>query len=199
MSSSTLSPERGRAGARPVRRPGADGLGAVDGQGGGRRRRTQSTVPDEPHGTTTGFRAGSRLDTRIKRVVASRRVFPFLILVTLAVALVAAFLATLVDKADFQTYGDAVWWAIVTLGTVGYGDIVPTTTAGRIVGSALIVFGVTFLSFLTATVTSLFVSSDQEEARAEEQALREASESETRALLLRLEERLAAIEAKLDR
>lgn len=156
-------------------------------------------MPDEPHGTTTGFRAGSRLDTRIKRVVSTRRVFPFLILVTIAVALVAGFVATLVDETDFQTFGDAVWWAVVTLGTVGYGDIVPTTTAGRIVGSALIIFGVTFLSFLTAIVTSLFVSTEQDQIREEERELRDASEAETRALLRRLDDRLAAIEAKLDR
>ena len=118
-------------------------------------------------------------------------------LVTVGVALLAGFVATLVDRKDFPTFADGAWWALVTLATVGYGDIVPTTTPGRIVGSALIVFGVTFLAFLTANVTSLFVASDQEEKQAEEQAAREASAAETRALLLRLDERLAAIEAKL--
>ena len=152
-------------------------------------------VSNEP----TGFRAGSRLDLRIRRVVANRRIFPFLVLVTVAVGLIAGFVATLVDQKDFPTFGDGAWWAIVTLATVGYGDIVPTTTTGRLVGSGLIVFGVTFLSFLTATVTSLFVSTDQEERGAEERAHRDEVESETRALLLQLNERLAAIEGKLDR
>ncbi len=64
----------------------------------------------------------------------------------------------LVDRTNFPNYGIAVWWAIVTLATVGYGDVVPTTPLGRIVGSAVIILGVTFLAFLTATVTSLFVS-----------------------------------------
>jgi voltage-gated potassium channel len=154
---------------------------------------------DVPRPPSTGFRPGSHLDARIRRVVANRRIFPFLVLVTTGVALLAALLATLVDETDFPTYADAVWWAIVTLATVGYGDIVPTTGWGRIVGSALILFGVTFLSFLTATITSLFVSTDQEKQQAEEQMRQEAAEAQIRTLLERLESRLAAIETKLGR
>ena len=62
----------------------------------------------------------------------------------------------------------------------------------------MIILGVTFLAFLTATVTSLFVSSDQEAARERELAEREAADKELRELLKRLEERLAAIESKLE-
>jgi voltage-gated potassium channel len=155
-------------------------------------------VPDEPGARSTRPRVGSRFEKRVERVVANRRIFPFLVLVTVGIGLLAGFVATLVDEKDFPSFGDGVWWAIVTLATVGYGDIVPTTPWGRVVGGALIVFGVTFLSFLTAIVTSLFVSSDQEQKQADERVLREASESETRAILLRLDERLAAIEAKLE-
>ena len=154
-------------------------------------------MPGEPSAPNTGFRAGSHLDRRVRRVVANRRIFPFLVLVTAGVALLAGFVARLVDKKDFPSFADGAWWALVTLATVGYGDIVPTTAPGRVVGSILIVFGVTFLAFLTANVTSLFVASDQEEKQAEERAARQASEAETRALLLRLDERLAGIEAKL--
>ena len=75
----------------------------------------------------------------------------------------------------------------------------PTNPWGRVVGSGVILIGITFLSFLTATVTSLFVSNDQERKAAEEAATRAASETETRALLLRLDERLDAIEAKPQR
>ena len=133
------------------------------------------------------------------RAVATRRVFPFLVLLTLAVALLAGFVMTLVDEEDFPSFGIGAWWALVTLATVGYGDVVPTTTWGRVVGSGVILFGVTFLAFLTATVTSLFVSNDQERKSAEEAAIRAASDAETRALLAGLDERLAAIEAKLER
>jgi hypothetical protein len=63
----------------------------------------------------------------------------------------------------------------------------------------VIVFGVTFLAYLTATVTSLFVSSQQQEAVSQEDERRETSDEETRALLRELITRLDSIEARLDR
>jgi voltage-gated potassium channel len=155
-------------------------------------------VPEDPSARTAARPPSSRLDARIRRMVATRRIFPVLVLVTLALALLAGFTATLVDQEDFPSFGVGVWWAIVTLATVGYGDVVPTTSWGRVVGSATIIVGVTFLSFLTAIVTSLFISTEQEQKAAEERKLRAASQAETRALLLRLDERLTAIDAKLD-
>jgi voltage-gated potassium channel len=143
-------------------------------------------------------RGRSYLTTRTQRAVASRRVFPYLALVTLGLGLLGGFLVTVVDRKDFPTFGDGVWWAIVTLGTVGYGDIVPHTAWGRVVGSLMIVFGVTFIAFLTATVTSEFVSAQEQEARELERRREEATEEETRELLRALKTQLDAIEAKLD-
>jgi voltage-gated potassium channel len=140
---------------------------------------------------------GGRLDRSVQRAVSRRRIFPYLAVATLTLALLAGLVMTLVDEKDFPNYGLAVWWAIVTLATVGYGDVVPTTVPGRIVGSAVIILGVTFLAFLTATVTSLFVSSDQEVARERELAEREAADKELRDAIARLEERLTSIESKL--
>jgi voltage-gated potassium channel len=142
--------------------------------------------------------AQSYLRARMQRAVARRQVFRYLALTTLGLGVAAGLLMTVVDSKDFPTAEDGIWWAIVTLGTVGYGDIVPTTTTGRIVGSIVIVFGVTFISFLTATVTSAFVSAEQSEARATEIERDKAAEAELRGLLHEISERLAAIEAKLD-
>jgi voltage-gated potassium channel len=139
------------------------------------------------------------LAERTRRAVARRRVFRYLALVTLLIAVAAGVVVRLVDPEDFPTLEDGIWWAIVTLGTVGYGDLVPTTTAGRIVGSVLIVFGVTFIAFLTATVTSAFVSAERTESRELEMAQQEAAEEELRERLQQITDRLAAIEAKLDR
>ena len=54
-----------------------------------------------------------------------------------------------------QSYWDAAWWAICTVSTVGYGDIVPTTTGGRLVAFFLIIAGVTFFLGAGAVLVSI--------------------------------------------
>ena len=135
---------------------------------------------------------------RAQRAVASRHVFGYLAGATAVLALAVGFLVTIIDCSDFHSLGDGVWPAVVTMGTVGYGDIVPHTGWGRVVGSVVIVAGVTFISFLTATVTSLFVSADQQELTGKTEERHAASEEQMRASLKLLLERLEAIEQKLD-
>ena len=123
--------------------------------------------------------------------------FPYLVIATTALGLLAGLVVRVIDHRDFPDYGTAVWWAIVTLGTVGYGDVVPHTGWGRVVGSAVIVIGVTFISFLVAIVTSYFVSAQEDEKAERERAQRETELAEGREMLRRIEERLTSIEARL--
>lgn len=60
------------------------------------------------------------------------------------------------DNPKINTLYDAMYWAIVTMGTVGYGDIVPVTTEGMAVAMVLILFGVATLAFLTSIIVSSF-------------------------------------------
>ena len=148
----------------------------------------------------TPWMAGTRkpfIRTRTQRAVAGRRVFPFLALTTLIVALLAGLVVTIIDKEDFPDYGTAVWWAVVTLGTVGYGDVVPHTGWGRVVGSVVIIVGVTFIAFLTAVVTSLFVEEEQKVHRAESEGAQQAYQEEMRRLLEDLSSRLSTVETLL--
>ena len=57
---------------------------------------------------------------------------------------------------EFATFGDSLWWAIVTLTTVGYGDIVPVTTTGRIASVMIMLTGVAVLGLLAGTLASFF-------------------------------------------
>ena len=84
-------------------------------------------LPDRPPKRP---RMASRLERSVQRAVARRRIFPYLAAATLVLALASGFVMTLVDEKDFPNFGLAVWWAIVTLATVGYGDVVPTTVPG---------------------------------------------------------------------
>jgi voltage-gated potassium channel len=138
-----------------------------------------------------------RFEPAIRRAVANRRIFPYLVLTTAALAALAGFVVTVIDRKDFPDFGIGVWWAIVTIGTVGYGDVVPHTGWGRVVGSVVIVIGVTFVSFLIAIVTSYFIAAEEEEKARAERQLRDQELREARDSLRRIEDRLASIEARL--
>jgi len=55
-------------------------------------------------------------------------------------------------------YGDGLWWSVVTLTTVGYGDISPTTVAGRVTAVALMIVGIGLVGTVTASVATYFIS-----------------------------------------
>ena len=59
--------------------------------------------------------------------------------------------------ANIRTFGDALWWALTTMSTIGYGDRYPTTPAGRFVAAALMLGGVALLGVVTAALASWFV------------------------------------------
>jgi voltage-gated potassium channel len=154
------------------------------------------TRMSEPRQTVRA-RLTLRWRARTRNAVASRRIFPYLTLVTLLLYLGAAFVMTLLDRKDFPNFGVAVWWAVQTLSTVGYGDVVPLSSWGRVVAGLVILLGVTFIAFLTAVVTSFFVSAEQDRAKEEEQKQRTAELAEAMAALRRIEQRLAEMEGKL--
>lgn len=62
-----------------------------------------------------------------------------------------------VPNGNIKTAEDSLWWAIGTVTTIGYGDLYPVTTGGRIVASVLIVFGVGMFGTLSGLITSWFL------------------------------------------
>jgi voltage-gated potassium channel len=64
---------------------------------------------------------------------------------------------------EINTFGDALWWAMTTVTTVGYGDLSPVTATGRMVAVALMLAGITLLGIVTATLASWIVQRVSEE------------------------------------
>lgn len=119
---------------------------------------------------------------RAARIIAS---------VTVSVTIIAAVLIHFTDPKNFPNIGDSLWWAIQTVTTVGYGDLVPTSTSGRIVAALVMVAGIGFLTVITAAITSTFI----------ETARRRIDGTTSNALSARLDQiggRLDVIEAGLE-
>lgn len=74
----------------------------------------------------------------------------------------ALYLAEVGINPAVETPIDAIWWGIVTLTTVGYGDIYPITDEGRLAGAALMILGITLFATITGTITSILVTARAE-------------------------------------
>ena len=116
-----------------------------------------------------------RIEERIQRAIERLTLFRavrMVAFVALSLAFVAAVLERLVDPA-MGDFADALWWAIVTVTTVGYGDVIPTSTMGRVIASVLMVAGVSAIPITTSLVVSVFVSRAQAQQRAHDAQIRD--------------------------
>ena len=77
-----------------------------------------------------------------------------IIVVTLLFVVVGAIAMRLAEPDVFTNMGDALWFSVVTVSTVGYGDIVPESAIGRFVASMIMIFGLAFVPAVTAVVVS---------------------------------------------
>jgi voltage-gated potassium channel len=94
---------------------------------------------------------------------------------------------------EFGSLWDGVWWAVVTVTTVRYGDLTPETVQGRLVGIVLMFTGIAFLALLTAAVASRFVKEERSEER--EEAVRQ--RNETMDALRRIEADVAELKSRV--
>jgi voltage-gated potassium channel len=94
---------------------------------------------------------------------------------------------------NIHSYPDALWWAIVTVTTVGYGDRYPVTAGGRIVAAILMLVGIGLIGVLTATVASVFIK-EHTDANKDEMKKNHADLGQQMALI---SDRLADVERRL--
>jgi voltage-gated potassium channel len=101
---------------------------------------------------------------RHARAILQHRQFHFVALAAVVSVCLGGLGIYLVEGGEntrIQSFGDGVWWAIVTVTTVGYGDISPATTEGRVIATGLMLLGIGVIGAFTATVASFFVQQDE--------------------------------------
>ncbi|MBU3070550.1 potassium channel family protein [Aestuariicella sp. G3-2] len=106
------------------------------------------------------------------------------------VVVMAGFVISEIDTA-IDDAGDGIWWAWVTITTVGYGDIVPTSTVGRIFAGLLMLIGLGLVSLLTANIAAFII---ERSSHADARRIRKAEARD----IARLEQQLNRLEKKLD-
>jgi voltage-gated potassium channel len=111
--------------------------------------------------------------------------------VSTTITVAAGLLMTVIDQKDFPSLGSGLWWAVQTVTTVGYGDHVPETTAGQIVAALVMLLGIGFITIITASITSTFVT------RLNRQQGSAGDGAPSAEQLQRIDERLERIEAAL--
>jgi voltage-gated potassium channel len=125
-----------------------------------------------------------------ERTLTSGTAFRFAALLTSFIVVLSGAVESVVDKQDFHSTWNGIWWAVETVTTVGYGDIYPRTVEGRVVAMLLMLTGIGFLSVLTATIASRFVQTD---------AATDSEADDMKASLTRIEAELADLRETLER
>jgi len=109
-------------------------------------------------------------ELRVESILKHHSLFRVLIAVVVTLLLGAWLVLLFEDKAkgsNIHDYPDALWWAIVTVTTVGYGDRFPVTEGGRVVAVILMLVGIGLIGVLTATVASVFIKEHTDDNKEE--------------------------------
>jgi voltage-gated potassium channel len=104
-----------------------------------------------------GLSFNARLERWYERLTLFRAVRT-IVAIALILVLLAGLLARLVEPHTFTSIGLAYWWAVTTVTTVGYGDVVPESPVGRVVGVMLMLAGLSLIPTLTSMIVSTLIS-----------------------------------------
>jgi voltage-gated potassium channel len=145
----------------------------------------------EPRQVAEESRLERQLDRAVARATTPRGAAIVIATASTVLTVVAGLLVTVLDSETFPSIGSGLWWAVQTVTTVGYGDDIPMSLAGRLVAALVMLLGIGFLTVITASITSTFVSRSRHEPSDADAALAEQ--------LRQLDIRLERIEAALSR
>jgi len=107
---------------------------------------------------------GQRFQKRVERKGLRPRYAAYVIVVFWAIGVVVfGIVERLVDPDTFDNVWLGMWWAIQTVTTVGYGDVVPGSTAGKVIASFMMLGGLSLFAVVTGAITSAFVAQAQKQ------------------------------------
>ena len=150
-------------------------------------------MTDSEPNTSHESRLERWLNRRVARATTPRGAAIVIATTSFLVTVAAGVAMTVTDHERYPTIGSGLWWAVQTTTTVGYGDNVPESAAGRLVAAAVMLFGIGFLTVITAAITSTFV------ARARLEQAASGSGPSTTEQLHQLEEQLRQLDERLER
>jgi voltage-gated potassium channel len=87
---------------------------------------------------------------------------------TVVISVAGGILAWVLDRKDFPSLGVGLWWSLQTVTTVGYGDVVPHSTEGRVIGAVVMLTGVAFIAVITSAVAAALIESARTSRRSPE-------------------------------
>ena len=96
----------------------------------------------------------TRVRSWVERLTLARAIRTIVLVATLMVV-AGGVLVRIVEPDTFTSIGLAFWWSVTTVTTVGYGDVVPVSTGGRLVGAALMLTGVSLIPLVTSVAVSI--------------------------------------------
>ena len=142
------------------------------------------TGPDQPAKVPLTTRLLLRESLSARRAAAIIAGFTFLITIA------GGILERVLDHREYHTIGRGLWFALQTVTTVGYGDVTPADTRGRIIAAVLMLTAIGFLAVITASATAALIEGSR-------RRFAERSEADLGRRLEEVSERLARIEAAL--
>jgi len=138
-----------------------------------------------------------RLEAFQRNPLSVRNAMAVIVAATLASVVVGGTLMTVFDPEEFPDLGTGMWWALQTVTTVGYGDVTPEHPVGRLVGALFLLEAISFVTIVTAVITSSFVERARQQRIADSQTTDAVGIEQLTAQLSEINSRLERIQQTL--
>jgi voltage-gated potassium channel len=138
----------------------------------------------------------------LKKDLLKAKSLEYILIIAVTITIVFGFAEFLIDP-NIHSFADGMWYTWVTMTHVGYGDVVPTSFIGRLLGTMIILFGLGLFAIFAASFSATLIGKDLGDVRKEmhmvEKETHDLEREESRVLqeLARLHQRIDQLEAKL--